>query len=81
MLTQSDVERERYEARCKAQLDYDTDMKVSRLEGQEQRRQIGRIQAYERMLRRPETPTEQLAAMSLDELSRRAAELEALLPQ
>src|SRR3984893_4883185 len=33
MLAQSDVERERYEARRKAQLDYNTAVKVARMEG------------------------------------------------
>jgi len=33
MLTQTDLDRERYEARRKALLDYNTGMKVARLEG------------------------------------------------
>ncbi len=33
MLTQTDLERERYEARRKAQLDYNTGIKVARMEG------------------------------------------------
>jgi predicted transposase/invertase (TIGR01784 family) len=111
MLSQTDEERERYEARRKWQLDYNTGMKVARLEGREEGRQegrqegrlegrqegreegrqegrqegrlegeqIGRIHAYERLLQRPETPTGQLAALSLEELTRRADELQALL--
>ena len=112
MLTQSDLERERYEARRKAQLDYNTDMKVARLEGREEGRQEGReegrqegreegrragrqegqaeglvrgekiglIHLCERLLHRPETPTEQLSQLPLDQLTRRADELQALLP-
>src|SRR6266446_5175437 len=36
MLAQSDLERERYEARRKAQLDYNTGLKEARLEGREE---------------------------------------------
>jgi hypothetical protein len=115
VLSQTDQERERYEARRKWQLDYNTGMKVARMEGREEGRQegeqigraqgeqigraqgeqigraqgeqigraqgeqIGRVHAFERLLGRPETPTEQLAALSLEELTRRADELQALL--
>jgi predicted transposase YdaD len=91
VLTQTDAERERYEARRKAQLDYNTGLKVARLEGREEGRlegrqegrregeQIGRIHAYERLLHRPETPSVQLVALPFQELVRRADELQALL--
>jgi predicted transposase/invertase (TIGR01784 family) len=83
MLSQTDEERERYEARRKWQLDYNTGMKVARLEGREEGLGagvlIGRIQLCERLLQRPETPTEQLAGLPLEELTRRADELLALL--
>jgi hypothetical protein len=91
MLSQTDEERERYEARRKWQLDYNTGLKVARLEGREEGEQIGRmqgrlegvligrIQLCERLLQRPETPTEQLAALPLAELTRCADELLALL--
>src|SRR5207237_4326597 len=36
MLAQTDLERERYEARRKAQLDYNTGLKVARMEGREE---------------------------------------------
>jgi predicted transposase/invertase (TIGR01784 family) len=75
MLSQTDVERERYEARLKAQLDQNSLIRGARLEG----RLIGRIQLCEQLLQRPETPTEELAALSLEELTRRAEEVEALL--
>jgi hypothetical protein len=106
MLAQTDVERERYEARRKAQLDYNTGMKAARLEGLAEGEKIGRtegekigrtegekkgrvegekigkigtVHLCERLLQRPETPTEQLAALSLDDLTRLAEELQALL--
>jgi predicted transposase/invertase (TIGR01784 family) len=75
MLSQTDQERELYEARRKWQLDYNTGLKAARLEGV----LIGRIQLCEGLLGRPETPTEQLAALSLEELTRRADELQAEL--
>jgi hypothetical protein len=99
MLAQTDAERERYEARRKAQLDYNTGMKAARLEGRAEGRvegraegraegrvegrgegeKIGMIHLCERLLQRPETPTAQLAALSLDDLTRLADELQALL--
>jgi predicted transposase/invertase (TIGR01784 family) len=84
MLTQTDLDRERYEARRKAQLDYNTGLKVARLEGLEEGLQEGlqkglqkgqaaekihTIHLLERKLERPETPAEQLAERSLEELS------------
>jgi predicted transposase/invertase (TIGR01784 family) len=42
MLAQTDAERERYEARRKALLDYNTAMKVARMEGREEGRSEGR---------------------------------------
>jgi predicted transposase/invertase (TIGR01784 family) len=88
MLSQTDLERERYEARRKAQLDENTRMKVSRMEGREEGRQEGEkiglaraVRLFERLLQRPETPTEQLTALSLEDLTRLADELQALLQQ
>jgi flagellar biosynthesis/type III secretory pathway protein FliH len=81
MLSQTDLERERYEARRKAQLDYNTGMKVARMEGREEgRRQgerIGMIHGWQRLLNRPETPSDQLTAMSLEALNGLAEELHA----
>ena len=76
MLAQTDVDRERYEARRKAQLDYNTGIKAARLEGRAEGEKIGVIHLCERLLQRPQTPTEQLAAQSLDDLTRLAAELQ-----
>ncbi len=68
MLTQTDLERERYEARRKAQLDYNTGIKVARMEGVAEG-QIHLIHFCQRLLHQPETPTEQLTALSLEDLS------------
>ena len=92
MLMQTDLERERYEARRKAQLDENTLVKVARLEGRQEGReegrtegreegrtegeQIGIIHLCERLLNRPETPKENLAALSLEQLARLADELQ-----
>jgi len=79
MLTQIDLERERYEARRKAQLDENTIVKVARLQGRDEGRteeKIGIIHFCERLLKRPETATEKLAALSLAELTRLADELQ-----
>lgn len=96
MLTQTDLERERYEARRKAQLDYNTGMKVARMEGKTEGEiegekrgelkgrmegEIKRVHLCERLLRRPETPAEKLAGLSLEELDRMAQELEEALRQ
>jgi predicted transposase/invertase (TIGR01784 family) len=79
MLAQTDAERERYEARRKAQLDDNTRMKVARLEGRDKGEKIGVIQLCEEMLQRPQTPKEELDTMSLDTLTRLAEELKAQL--
>lgn len=70
MLGQSDIERERYEARRKFQLDYNTGLKVARMEGRAEEK-IDMIQLCEQVLKLPPTATEQLASMSLEELTRR----------
>lgn len=79
MLTQSDIDRERYEARRKAQHDHISFMGHARREGQKIGQEIGKmvgaIQAYEQMLHQPETPEEQLLALPMEELTRRAEAL------
>ena len=80
MLAQTDAERERYEARRKAQLDYNTGMKVARMEGRMEEK-IHVIQVFERLLHRPETPTEKLAGLTLEKLTGLAEALEAQLLQ
>ena len=75
MLTQTDIERERYEARRKAQLDYNSGMNSARRQGQMIGKSIGAIHAYEQMLQQPETPEEQLLVLPLEDLERRAEDL------
>jgi len=83
MLTQTDLERERYEARRKWQLDYNSGLNAARMEGRQEGREEGRSQGEkigiihlcERLLNRPETATEQLLALSPDDLDRLAATL------
>jgi len=99
MLTQSELEYERYESRRKAQLDENTlrnaaqremeaaqremeaaqrEMEAAQREVETARREIQKsIRFCELMLDRPETPTDQLAPLSLEELSRLAEELQA----
>ena len=80
MLTKTDVERERYEAQRKAQLDYNSGISSARREGEMSGKMIGKrigtIHTCERMLQRTETPEEQLLALSLEDLKRLAEELE-----
>jgi hypothetical protein len=63
--------RNREESRRKAQLDYNTAMKVALKEGEK----IGRIHACERLLNPPETPIEQLMAFSCEVLCHLADDL------
>ena len=83
MLAQTDQERERYESRRKAQLDYNTGLKVARLEGMTEgelkgrmQGEISKIQLCERLLKRAESTTEKLAALSLQELAQITRQLE-----
>ena len=76
MLAQTDVERERYEARRKAQLDYNTGLKVAHMEGRAEG-EIGRIHLCERLLNPPLTPTEQLVSRSPEDLIQLADDLQA----
>jgi predicted transposase/invertase (TIGR01784 family) len=76
MLSHTEIERERYEARRKAQFDDNTRVKVARMEGRAEGEKIGLIHAWERLLGRPQTPTERLGSLSLEDLTRLADELQ-----
>jgi hypothetical protein len=76
MLTQTDVEHGRYEARRKAQLDYNSAMGYAREQGEMFGKLVGSIHAYERILQRPQTPQEQLLALAPDDLQHLAEDLE-----
>ncbi len=71
MLAQTEIEREKYEARRKGQLDYTTDMRAERRIG----RAVGTVRLLQRILKQPVTTDERLEAMTAAEL----AELEATL--
>jgi predicted transposase/invertase (TIGR01784 family) len=94
MLAQTDQERERYESRRKAQLDYNTGVKVARMEGRDEGRLEGRLEGRdegrveekvgvinfcERLLKRAETPREQLASLTFEQLNHLANDLQAQL--
>jgi flagellar biosynthesis/type III secretory pathway protein FliH len=94
MLTQTDLERERYEARRKAQLDYNSGLISARMEGKEEGRMEGEekgrseaeriaairlIHLCERLLQRSEYSKEELDRLSLSELTRLGNDLEAEL--
>ncbi len=89
MLGHTELERERYESRRKAQLDYNTAILSAREDGLEEGRKdlekairdekIVMIHFCEGLLHRPSTPIEQLAELSLDELARRVAGLQSQL--
>jgi predicted transposase/invertase (TIGR01784 family) len=84
MLTQAQEERERYEARRKAQLDHNTWLKVARMEGRAEGEKIGMIHLIhlcERLLKHSETPTEHLAGLSLEDVTRFAEGLQEQLAQ
>ena len=84
MLTQSDLERERYESRLKAQRDQfsflkaarEEAMKEGRQEGRQEGQAVGRIHICQQLLKLPLTPGEELLALPLAELQAKAAELE-----
>ena len=68
MLSQTEVERELYEARRKGHLDYLTDMRVERQIGRRDGRVEGRIQLLQKLLRLPMSSDEELEAMGSVEL-------------
>jgi predicted transposase/invertase (TIGR01784 family) len=92
MMTQSELERERYESRLKAQRDVYTALAEARDQGRQEGRdqgrqegrdqgrqegQIARIHSYQRALNRELTPLEQLRAQPLTQLEHLADQLEA----
>jgi predicted transposase/invertase (TIGR01784 family) len=86
MLTQTDLERERYEARRKAQLDHDSMLNAALRQGREEGRKevqeavrrdkTALIKFFEKALNQPETPTEQLNSRSIEELSQMIEDLQ-----
>jgi len=79
--------RIRYEDRLESERAYETDVRMSRQEGEKlgqekgeriglQKEKINSIRMLERLLGRQETSADRLSAFSLDELDRMAADLE-----
>jgi len=88
MLTQNEIERERYDARFKALCDHATYMKEAGTEGRDEgldqgirRGKLDVIRALERLLRRPQTSAEVLNRLPLDDLSKLAADMGELANQ
>src|SRR4026209_2010301 len=87
MLTQDEQERIRYESRMRAIRTQQALMEEAEErgiekgieKGVEKGEYIGRIHAYERLLKRQQTPSDDLVQLTLDDLRRRADELEAEL--
>jgi predicted transposase/invertase (TIGR01784 family) len=74
-MTQTELERDRYESRLKMQRDIAAAMAEARIEVRVQ--EISRhIRGYQRMLQLGETPQNQLCSMALDELERLEQHLE-----
>ena len=68
MLTQADIERERYESRRMAQMDYDVSMRFAKV--------AGRIQGLQTVLGLPESSDAELRLTTYEDLLRLADELE-----
>ena len=70
MFTQSELERERYDSRIKAQRDQNAYL-LDALERGMREEKMKTIHFCERFLKKPQTPMEQLAPLSLEALARR----------
>lgn len=75
-MAQSELERERYEARLKAQRDQISFLEAAETRGEARGELFGRIHLCQRLLRQPLTPRDLLLAMSADECQRLAEQLE-----
>ena len=86
MLKQSDIERERYEARLKAERDRGSSLLAAEQRGEQrgeqratQRELIERVQIFQDLLKQPQTPAETLSTLPLEELRALANQLAAEL--
>jgi hypothetical protein len=79
-LTQDDLQREQYESRLKARLDYNTDIREATENGIDRGELIGTIRLCEKLLKQAPTPTQRLRALPLDELNRLAEQLQKQIP-
>jgi predicted transposase/invertase (TIGR01784 family) len=76
MMTQSELERERYEARLKFQRDQYSYVRDAREEGLEKGEIMGRIHAYQSVMKLANTPRDELLALAVEELRAKAEALE-----
>jgi hypothetical protein len=80
VLTQSEIERERYEARLKGLRDQSASLigakEEGRKEGHKEGALMGRIQACQNFLKQPQTPIEELETRSREELELQFKQLE-----
>ena len=91
MLTQDDIQRERYESRIKGLMDYRSELKAERQEGRVEGRaegiaegiskgigrgeRIGQIQLLQVLLRETQTPDDDLNALSGESLEQMRSRL------
>lgn len=68
MLTQDDIQRERYESRMKGLMDYRSEIKAERQEGRQEGWLIGQIQLLQAFLHKEQTPADDLNQLSEDSL-------------
>ena len=78
-MTQSELERERYESRLKWQRDLATGFKEAEQRGERKGRLLALVHGIhlcQRLLRRPQTPADQLQSLPIEDLQRLNKELE-----
>ena len=79
MVTQDEIARIRYEDSVESERAYNFNMRMSEKKGRQEGRQegerIGKIQLFEHLLAKPETPAERFSGLSSDELDRVIADL------
>ncbi len=81
MLTQDDLEREKYESRLKYQRDQFARLRYAELKGLDRGVLIGRVQSYQEVLKSDPTPEATLLAMSLEQLQELVGQLKEQMAQ
>jgi predicted transposase/invertase (TIGR01784 family) len=76
VLTQSEIERERYEARLKGMRDQSASLFGERQEGRKEGELMGRIRLCQKMLKLPLQSMEELATLSFEQLTQKVEQLE-----
>ena len=75
MITQSEVEKQRYESRLKAQRDLKAMQIDFRAEGRAEGEVIGRIRAYQELLGETPSTDQELLGRTVDQLTQQARDL------